>query len=181
MKKLLLLLLLVAAPAHAAEPSPPNIGISLSLLRLAASMAEVKAEHSLGPLGFALLGCAGMAPDDDSHAGGFTAVGGGVQGLWYALGSFRRGLHLGLEGRYESKSSTYRSEGAGIHSQSQGWQLGGLAGLRYSLPRGLFLEGQGFLGRTWLATATTCCSSVRQDDTASNLAARVALNVGWLF
>ncbi len=173
-------LILCSSLAHAADGVDRPISVTVSPLLLILPVFEVTAEYAVMPdLGVAgILGIGQVSVEsslgDDSQFTVFE-IGGSVR--YYAIGSFRHGMQLGLEALYlQVSGSMDNAIGVG-----KGLSVGPFIGYKYIASFGLTVDLQGGVGYTLLGAE----ASNDQGDSASNSDSQLLpilnINLGWSF
>lgn len=179
---------LVPATAHAVPPLPPppppperSLALTLSPLHLLFPMVEVTGEYRVGPrLGVAAILGAGKFSTTDSADTTlrFTAGELGASARYYALGSFRAGLQVGVELLYLAISLGDNPQM--VQATGDGLSLSPFVGYKWTARGGFTIEAQGGLSILAVqahATDGTSSSSSEQ----SRVSPMINFNLGWSF
>ncbi len=174
-----------ASPESTAAMRDPRPNLVLfTASRVNANVLELGYGRALGER-FSALGLVNAGADDDGAGNVFHSWGAGLQGAWHVLGTMVRGLHVGVEARYEKRDLEVTPSVFGtptgspnLFSTSNGLQLGLLTGVRWSFRAGLVVQAQ--VGARWLATRTVidCCNTSYVEN-ASDVRPLGNFAIGW--
>ncbi|MBU1244079.1 hypothetical protein KJ612_12820, partial [Myxococcota bacterium] len=115
--------------------APPILTVSISPIHLALPVGEVMAEYNLNNK-FGLAGIVGFGSVTVEDALGNDVTGDvfefGAQANFYALGCFRKGLHVGVEAMYLNAKMEQNS----VKATGEGLSLGGYVGYKHTFSFG---------------------------------------------
>jgi hypothetical protein len=166
--------------------------IGVQLHRLVSGIVDLGYWRAFDRWSAGALVAFGAGAADDAQVQSRT-LGLGVQGLWHAWGSASRGLHLGVEWRWEHRAN-HRDEGQTFDNNtmqsvavpaqehtSRGTHLGALVGARWTWPAGLWVQGQLGVRQLWTSDQLDCCNLPAQTSSASGVRSLAGITAGWTF
>ncbi len=177
-----LVLCVSASAARADEPEIPFASITFSPLHLILPVFEVTAEFRVHPdIGVAaILGGGTIGPhlDPDDVLESPFVFEGGARFAWYAVGSFKHGMQVGLETLFAHISTS----GKDISGFGRGLGITPFLGYKIAADSGFTFECQmgpvfGFVFAE--ATESSTGDSASASDTSIGL--NINLNIGWSF
>ncbi|MBU1218308.1 DUF3575 domain-containing protein [Myxococcota bacterium] len=193
MKKIIItLMFLVATPVYAQtapygqsnevqQPTTdPSVSITISPIHLVLPAFEVTAELKVAPkIGIAgVIGFGTITVEDDyGDENTFKFYELGAQFRYYAIGSFKSGLHFGVETTYIHVSGEIDD----VQGVGTGLAIGGFVGYKHTFSFGLVLEGQ--IGYQVVAYNAHASDDNGNSDSASDSKGSILLNlnIGYSF
>ncbi len=157
-----------------------GVALTISPFHLVAPIIEVTGEFAVNRnLGVAAVGGYGQLTYEDPQTGAQDPImvyEAGLQGRWYALGSFDHGLQLGGEALFVAASG--KDVGADeVDATGAGFGVGPFIGYKKAARFGLTFDAQlGFQYTVLRAEASNGSASKRSDVTPM-----LNLNLGWSF
>jgi hypothetical protein len=182
---------LLPTVATAIEPTRPAQATQLATLsvsRLLASVLELGYGRDLGG-GWSGSALVALGLQDDGNGTTANTYGGGVQGMRRILGTFSRGIHLGLEARYEWRGSQadvpdpnsfFGTAPQPFQASSHGLEGGAFGLARWTYSTGIVVQGAA--GVRWLSTwthTTTDSSSFRERTDGFHPLGHLAVGYAW--
>jgi len=168
----------VAAADDLAPPAPsasddPTIAVTASPFHLLVPMIELTAELRVSPkFGVAAIAGVGGFHDKDTNAK-INLYEGGASARYYATGSFRTGLQLGVEAVYV-KADT---DDTTVEVKAAGLAISPFAGYKWTHRSGFTLEGQ--IGAAFMTMRAKAQTGEMAD--ASKVGPMLNLNAGYSF